>query len=106
MNRIGKLDDGRLVMLKRVNYNLAEVSIGDKLVGYVKTQSQPQRDAVTTQFVNTLYGEAVARSVGFGNHDVFTAHELNNRKINAREFDRIEQAAMLVAKHAAFNLKD
>lgn len=98
MNPVGRLNDGRLVTLTRVNYNDARVAIGTETVGHVRTESKPHRDAVTTQFVNARYGEQIARSIGFGNQDKFIALDTNRRRINNREYDRIEAAAMAVGR--------
>lgn len=100
MNRIGRLNDGRLITLTRVNYNDARVAVGTETVGHVRTESKPNRDAVTTQFVNAKYGEQIARSIGFGNQDSFVALDSNRRRISNRDYDRIEVAAMAVARSA------
>ena len=100
MNSIGRLNDGRLVTLVRADYNNARVVIDGETVGHVRTQSRPRRDAATTQFVNAKYGAQIARSVGFGNEDVFIAFDARSRRISSRDYDRIEAAAMAVARRA------
>lgn len=94
---IGRLHDGRPVTLKRITHTKTEVLLNDKPIGYVHAKTQPQRDAITTQFVNARYGAGIARSIGFGNEDVFTAHNLHNRRISPRDYTRLETAAMAVA---------
>lgn len=100
MNSVGRLHDGRLVTLVRVDYNSARVVVDGEIVGHVRSETRPRRDAATTKFVNAKYGAQIARSVGFGNEDVFIALDTRRRRISSREYDRMETAAMAVARRA------
>lgn len=101
MNRVGLLPDGRVVMLTRHSYTSARVSVGTETVGHVRTEQKARRDVGTTEFMNAKYGEPIARSLGFGSRDVFVALDGNHRRINHRDYDRIEAAAMAVAEAAS-----
>lgn len=94
---IGRLHDGRPITLKRLTQTKTEVTLDEETIGYIHKNSRPQRDAITTQLINTRYGEGIARSIGFGNEDIFTAHNLHNRRISPRDYPRLETAAMAVA---------
>lgn len=96
-NPIGRLRNGQPVTLKPLTHSKTEVLLNNEVIGYVHAKTQPQRDAITTQFVNARYGAGIARSIGFGNEDVFTAHNLHNRRISPRDYTRLETAAMAVA---------
>lgn len=100
MYRIGRLADGREVIVNRKSRTHAEVSVDSEIFGFVTVKMQPQRDAVMTQFMNTRYGEQIARGLGFGEEEAFVARDSNNRPISVRTYNRIEQAAMVIARHA------
>ena len=84
----------------RADRNSARVVVDGETVGHVRSETRPRRDAVTTKFVNAKYGAQIARSVGFDNEDVFIALDARGRRISSRDYDRIETAAMAVARRA------
>lgn len=98
---IGRLHDGRPVTLKRITHTKTEVTLAEETIGYIHKNSRPQRDAITTQLINTRYGEGIARSIGFGNKDIYTTHNTLNHQTTPREYDNPKTAAMTLAREAS-----
>lgn len=68
-----------------------------ELLGTVSSATLPRKQPAVTAALRQRYGNAVARSMGYGNKEVHTAFDARGR-IVARERDTVESAALALAE--------
>lgn len=101
MNPITRLPDSRIVSVDRRSRDHAAIVIDDDgtstTIGHVKTLTKPRKNAAMTQAMTMKFGRGVARSMGYGEREVYHAYDVHGRRIG-HDYDHINDAALALAK--------
>lgn len=97
MNPITRLADGRTVSVNHRSRNRADIVVDTTTIGHIETTTKPRQNAAMTQAMTMKFGRGVARSMGYGERDVYHAYDVHGRRIG-HDYDHINAAALALTR--------